>query len=193
VISRVQGVLLTREATRVEVETQSGVVYEVEVPLTVLQRLPMPGEAIALRTVQIVTETSVALYGFLSLHERSLFQRLLTATGVGPKLALSMMSTYSAERLARALIDKEVAALVQIPGIGKKTAERLAVELSDRVADLAFLTPSERTADPVAQEAVQALIALGFTFGDADSAVRAALKVGPPENTEELIRRALAG
>ena len=192
-ISRVQGVLLTRDATRVEVETSGGVVYEVEVPLTVLQRLPMPGEPIALRTVQIVTDSSIALYGFLSVHERSLFQRLLTATGVGPKLGLSMMSTYSAERLARALIDKEVAALVQIPGIGKKTAERLAIELSDRVADLAFLTPSERTADPVAQEAVQALIALGFTFGDADSAVRAALKVGPPENTEELIRRALAG
>jgi Holliday junction DNA helicase RuvA len=192
-ISRVQGVLLTREATRVEVETKGGVVYEVELPLTVLQRLPSAGEPIELRTVQIVTESSVALYGFSSVHERSLFQRLLTASGVGPKLALSMMSTYSAERLARALIDKEIAALVQVPGIGKKTAERLAVELSDRVADLAFLTPSERTGDPLAQEAVQALIVLGFTFGDADKAVRAALKAGPPENAEELIRRALAG
>jgi Holliday junction DNA helicase RuvA len=189
----VQGVLLTREASRVEVETKGGVVYEIEVPLTVLQRLPSAGAPIELRTVQIVSETAVALYGFSSLHERSLFQRLLTASGVGPKLALSMMSTYSAERLARALIDKEVVALMQVPGIGKKTAERLALELSDRVADLAFITPSEKKGDPVAQEAVQALIALGFTFGDADQAVRAALKAGPPDNAEELIRRALAG
>jgi Holliday junction DNA helicase RuvA len=192
-ISRVQGTILTREGSRVEVETQGGVVYEVEVPLTVLQRLPDTGDLVELRTVQIVTESSVALYGFLSLHERSLFQRVLTANGVGPKLALSMMSTYSAERLARALIDKDTAALVQIPGIGKKTAERLALELSDRVADLAFITPAERTGAGVAQEAVQALIALGFTFGDADLAVRAALKGGTPKSAEELIRRALAG
>jgi len=192
-ISRVQGTLLARDGARVEVETQGGVVYEVEVPLTVLQRLPGVGDLVELRTVQIVTESSVALYGFLSVHERSLFQRLLTASGVGPKLALSMMSTYAAERLARALIDKEIVALMQVSGIGKKTAERLVLELSDRVADLAFLTPVEPSGGGVAQEAVQALIALGFTFGDADKAVRAALAGGTPKSAEELIRRALAG
>jgi Holliday junction DNA helicase RuvA len=192
-ISRVQGTLLTRESSRVEVETRGGVVYEVEVPLTVLERLPDAGDLVELRTVQIVTESSVGLYGFLSVHERSLFQRLLTASGVGPKLGLSMMSTYSAERLARALIDKEIGALMQIPGVGKKTAERLAVELSDRIADLAFLTPSEPSGVQVAQEAVQALISLGYTFGDADKAVRAALDQGTPGSAEELIRRALAG
>jgi Holliday junction DNA helicase RuvA len=111
-ISRVQGTLLTRDSSRVEVETRGGIVYEVEIPLTVLERLPDAGDLIELRTVQIVTESSVGLYGFLSVHERSLFQRLLTASGVGPKLALSMMSTYSAERLARALIDKEIGALM---------------------------------------------------------------------------------
>jgi Holliday junction DNA helicase RuvA len=192
-ISRVQGTLLTRDSSRVEVETRGGVVYEVEVPLTVLERLPDAGDLVELRTVQIVTESSVGLYGFLSVHERSLFQRLLTASGVGPKLALSMMSTYSAERLARALIDKEISALVQIPGVGRKTAERLAVELSDRIADLAFLTPSEPSGVQVAQEAVQALISLGYTFGDADAAVRSALDQGTPKSAEELIRRALAG
>jgi Holliday junction DNA helicase RuvA len=192
-ISRVQGTLLTRDSNRVEVETRGGVVYEVEVPLTVLERLPDAGDLVELRTVQIVTESSVGLYGFLSVHERSLFQRLLTASGVGPKLGLSMMSTYSAERLARALIDKEIGALMQIPGVGKKTAERLAVELSDRIADLAFLTPSEPSGVQVAQEAVQALISLGYTFGDADKAVRAALDQGTPGSAEELIRRALAG
>lgn len=192
-ISRVQGTLLTRDSSRVEVETRGGVVYEVEVPLTVLQRLPDAGDLVELRTVQIVTESSVALYGFLSVHERSLFQRLLTATGVGPKLALSMMSTYSAERLARALIDKEIAVLTQVPGVGRKTAEKLAVELSDRIADLAFITPSEPSGLHVAQEAVQALISLGYTFGDADKAVRLALDQGTPASAEELIRRALAG
>jgi Holliday junction DNA helicase RuvA len=192
-ISRVQGTLLTRDSNRVEVETRGGVVYEVEVPLTVLERLPDAGDLVELRTVQIVTESSVGLYGFLSVHERSLFQRLLTASGVGPKLGLSMMSTYSAERLARALIDKEIGALMQIPGVGKKTAERLAVELSDRIADLAFLTPSEPSGVQVAQEAVQALISLGYTFGDADKAVRSALDQGTPQSAEELIRRALAG
>jgi Holliday junction DNA helicase RuvA len=192
-ISRVQGTLLTRDGTRVEVETNGGVVYEVEIPLTVLQRLPDAGDLVELRTVQIVTDSSVALYGFLSLHERSLFQRLLSASGVGPKVALSMMSTYSAERLARALIDKDLAALVQIPGVGKKTAERIAVELSDRIADLAFITPTERSGVGVAQEAVQALISLGYTFGDADQAVRSALEGGTPKTAEELIRRALAG
>lgn len=192
-ISRVQGIILTREGSKVEVETKGGVVYEVEVPLTVLQRLPDTGDIIELRTVQIVTESSVALYGFLSVHERALFQRLLTASGVGPKLALSMMSTYSAERLARALIDKDHAALQQVPGIGRKTAERLALELSDRVADLAFITPAERSGVGVAQEAVRALITLGYTFGDADRAVRTALEAGTPKSAEELIRRALAG
>jgi Holliday junction DNA helicase RuvA len=192
-ISRVQGTLLTRDSSRVEVETRGGVVYEVEVPLTVLERLPSAGDLVELRTVQIVTESSVSLYGFLSVHERSLFQRLLTASGVGPKLALSMMSTYSAERLARALIDKEITALVQVPGVGRKTAEKLAVELSDRIADLAFLTPSEPSGLHVAQEAVQALISLGYTFGEADEAVRSALDQGTPKTAEELIRRALAG
>ena len=82
-ISRLQGTLLAREGERVEIETTGGVVYEVEAPLTVLERLPAPGGALELRTVQVVTETSVALYGFIDARERALFQRLLTASGVG--------------------------------------------------------------------------------------------------------------
>ncbi|MDG2283361.1 MAG: Holliday junction ATP-dependent DNA helicase RuvA, partial [Longimicrobiales bacterium] len=141
-ISRLQGTLLAREGERVELETNGGVVYEVEVPLTVLERLPVPGGALALRTVQVVTETSVALYGFIDAHERALFQRLLTASGVGAKVALAMMSTYSAERLARALVEKDTVALQQISGIGKKKAEKIALDLADKVADLAILTPT---------------------------------------------------
>lgn len=194
-ISRLQGTLLTRVGDRVEIETKGGVVYEVEAPLTVLERLPPLGSVLEIRTLQVVTETSAALYGFLEAHERALFQRLLTASGVGAKVALAMMSTYSAERLARALVEKDTAALQQISGIGKKKAEKIALDLADKVADLAIVTPSGPQTGPSsgAQEAVQALVALGYTFGEADKAVRDVLEAGVPGSTEELIRQALAG
>jgi Holliday junction DNA helicase RuvA len=193
-ISRLHGTVLSRDTDRVEVETSGGVVYEVEVPLTVLQRLPTPGNRVELRTLQVVSETSVALYGFIDAHERTLFRRLLTASGVGAKLALAMMSAYSAERLARALVEKDTAALRQVSGVGKKKAEKIALELADKVADLAIVTPSGGPeASSAAQGAVQALVALGFTFADADQAVRKVLEAGAPDTTEELVRRALAG
>jgi Holliday junction DNA helicase RuvA len=193
-ISRVHGTVLSRDTDRVEVETSGGVVYEVEVPLTVLQRMPVPGTAVELRTLQVVTDSSVALYGFITAHERELFRRLLTASGVGAKLALAMMSAYSAERLARALVEKDTAALRQVSGVGKKKAEKIALELADRVADLAIVTPGARAeVSSAAQEAVQALVALGYTFTDADQAVRRVLEDGAPDTTDELIRKALAG
>ena len=192
-ISRLQGTILSRDTDRVEIETKGGVVYEVEVPLKVLQRLPAPGGVVELRTHQVVTDSSVALYGFIDGHERTLFQRLLTASGVGAKVALAMMSTYTAERLARALVEKDVTALRQVSGIGKKKAEKIALELADRVADLAVITPTAPGEASGAQEAVQALISLGYSFGDADQAVRSVLAAGVPDTTQELIRRALAG
>ncbi|MGY8777811.1 MAG: Holliday junction branch migration protein RuvA [Longimicrobiales bacterium] len=192
-ISRLRGTLLSLETDRVEVETTGGVVYEVEVPLTVIQRLPSPGGVLELRTLQVVTDSSVALYGFIDGYERTLFKRLLTASGVGAKVALAMMSTYPAERLARALMEKDTVALQQVSGIGKKKAEKIALDLADKVADLAIVTPTGPRESTGAQEAVQALVALGLTFGDADHAVRAVLEAGVPDSTEELIRRALAG
>lgn len=192
-ISRLQGTILARETDRVEIETSGGVVYEVEVPLTVLQRVPAPGGTIELRTHQVVTDTSVALYGFIDAMERTLFQRLLSASGVGAKVALAMMSTYTAERLARALVEKDITALQQVSGIGKKKAEKIALELADKVADLAIVTPTVAGEGSGAQEAVQALISLGYSFGDADHAVRSVLETGAPDSTEELIRKALSG
>ena len=191
-ISRLHGTLLTRDTDRIELETPGGVVYEVEVPLTVLQRLPGPGTALELRTLQVMTDSSVALYGFIEAHERSLFRRLLTASGVGAKLALAMMSTYSSERLARALVEKDTAALQQISGIGKKKAEKIALELADRVTDLAIPTPNTPGQTGGTQAAVHALVALGYPFTDADQAVRRVLERGAPESTEDLIRQALA-
>tara|TARA_B110000014_G_scaffold192036_1_gene140850 strand:+ start:1419 stop:2003 length:585 start_codon:yes stop_codon:yes gene_type:complete len=191
-ISRLQGKLLSREAACVEVETSGGVVYEVEVPITVLQGLPSPGGSVELRTLQVVTESSIALYGFSNAHERLLFQKLLTATGVGAKLALAMMSTYSAERLARALVEKDSTALQQVSGIGKKKAEKIALDLADKVADLAIVTPVVDGVTGGAQDAVQALVNLGYSFSVADTAVRAVLEDGVPDSTEELVRRALS-
>lgn len=191
-ISRLNGVLLTRDTDRIEIETPGGVVYEVEIPLTVLQRLPSPGATLQLRTLQVVTDSSVALYGFIEAHERTLFQRLLSASGVGAKVALAMMSTYDAERLARALVERDLVALQQVSGIGKKKAEKISLELADKVADLAIVTPTKPGSISGAQEAVQALVALGFSFSAADSAVRAVIEAGAPDSAEELIRRALA-
>jgi len=194
VIARVQGTLLSREPDRVEVETSGGVVYEVEVPATVLTRLPAVGGFAELRTVQVVTESSVALYGFIDGHERTLFKRLLSASGVGPKLALQMMSTFRAERLALALVEKDIAALTQVSGIGKKKAEKIALELADKVDDLTIAAPIRLVdSGPRVQEAVQALIALGYSYSAADEAVRTVLQTGGVKTTEELIRRALAG
>jgi len=178
---------------RVEVETPGGVVYEIEVPLTILERVPMPpAEDFELRTLQVVREDSVRLYGFTTADERELFGRLLVAKGVGPKVALAMLSTYTARRLAQALVEKDINALKQVSGVGKKTAERLALELADKVQDLAIGGDGEAPPAKGFQEAVAALVALGYSFTDADAAVRRALKEGEPEDTDQLIRRALA-
>ena len=194
-ISRLQGTLLSRDGHWVEIETKGGVVYEVEAPLSVIERLPSTGGAIELRTVQVVSETSIALYGFIDDQERSLFRRLLTASGVGAKVALAMMSTYSAGRLARALVEKDTVALQQVSGIGKKKAEKIALDLADKVADLAVLSTSsgEVGVSSGVEDAVQALIALGYSFVDADKAVREVLQEGAPGSTDELVRRVLAG
>ena len=193
-ISRLRGQLLSRDAEGlVEVETAGGVVYEAEVPLTVLQRIPEPGASIELRTLQVVRDDSVALFGFLGIGERELFRRLMVVKGVGPKLALKMLSAYAAPRLARALAEKEVAALQQVSGVGKKTAERLILELWDKVADLAMEGPGGAgvPTPPLAQEAISALVALGYNFADADAVVRRVLESEEAQSADELIRKAL--
>lgn len=190
-ISRLRGTLISREEERVEVATPGGVVYEVEIPLTVAERLPALGEEVELRTHLVVREDAQILYGFLAAGERALFRRLLAAQGVGAKLALSMLSRYPAPRLARALAERDVAALVQVSGVGKKTAERLVLELADRMSELEVEGAGSLEAPEGAQAAVQALVALGMQFADADSAVRAVLREGNPLTTQELIRKAL--
>jgi Holliday junction DNA helicase RuvA len=193
VISRVRGTLLRRELGVAEVLTPGGVAYEIEIPLTVYERLPREGADIELRTVQVVREDDVTLYGFLDDAERATFARLLTASGVGPRLALNMLSTLPPDRLVRAIRERDVASLRRIPGLGTKKAERLVVEMADRLDDLVAAHVGERTRDRGADDAVAALVALGYTASEATTAVRAVLDQRADVGGIDLIKAALAG
>lgn len=191
-ISRIRGELLDSEIDRVEVLTSGGVVYEVHVPLTVFQRLPPKESALELRTETVVRDDVPSLYGFLEEGERALFRMLMTVQMVGPRLAMSMMSTYDAPRLARALAEKDVPVLVQVSGLGKKTAARLILELADKVRNLAVAVEGEGPDTTQVTEAVAALVSLGYTFGDAEAEVRDAMKDATFDSAEEVIREVLS-
>lgn len=192
-IRRLRGKLVTRELGVIEVMTASGVGYEVEVPLSVYERLPREGAEVEIRTHQVFREDGVTLYGFLEEHDRAVFARMLSASGVGPRLALNMFSTMPAERLVRAILAKDLTTLKQIPGLGAKKAERLAVEMADRFDDLAVAPAAGRPKSRAADEAIGALTALGYSTTDAATAVRQVLDGEEKiEGPEQLIRRALA-
>lgn len=190
-ISRVRGRLLRRDLESVEVMTAAGVAYEVAVPLTVFERLPREGEEVELRTWLVVREDAQELFGFLDAHDRALFGRLLGASGVGPRLALAMLSTLSPERLVAAIRDRDVAALRQVPGLGTKKAEKVILELTDKLDDLAFGAP-ERPRGRAAEEAVGALVSLGYQPSAASAAVRRALDGQAGLAGPALIKAALA-
>ncbi len=189
-IAGVRGTLRSRTGDRVVVATASGVSYELAVPLGVLERLPRDGAEVDLQTVLVVREDGWALYGFDRDFERTVFQRLLGATGVGPRLALAVLSSLGGARVVAAVRGADLAALCTVPGIGKKTAERLVLELKDRLSDLT--APGEAPVrSPAADQAVQALVNLGYGAADADRAVRSALADHGTAAPAELIRVAL--
>lgn len=190
-ISRIRGTLLRRDMDSVEVMTASGVGYEVEIPLSVFEKLPRVNGEVELLTHHVVREDDELLFGFMLPAERDLFGRLLGASGVGPRLALAMMSALTPSALVRAIIDRDVPTLVQVPGVGKKTAERIAVELGDKLDDLSLRSaPSVKGA--AAQEAVGALVALGYATAEAGTAVRKAIEEqGAEEDVQALIRKSL--
>jgi Holliday junction DNA helicase RuvA len=189
-ISRVRGTLLTRDVDRAEILAPSGVVYEVQIPLTVFERLPPAGAEVELRTHMVVREDSLTLVGFLEESGRRVFGRLLGAKGVGPKLALTMLSSLSAERLAAAINGREVDVLRRIPGVGRKTAERIVVDLADKMEDLAVAAAAP--GGHGAERAVGALVAMGFGSAEAGGAVRRALDDDPDLDGADLIKSALA-
>lgn len=190
-ISRLRGTIVRRDLGVVEVLTVGGVCYEVEIPLRVYERLPAEGAEVELRTVQVVREDAVTLYGFLDAPERNVFMRLLTASGVGPRLALSMLSAMPPDRLVRVILERNIPALKQIPGLGAKKAEKLVVEMTDRLGDL-DLTPARRGVGAGTEEAVSALVALGYTQAQATAAVRDALDAGGEASGIDLIKGALS-
>jgi Holliday junction DNA helicase RuvA len=188
-IATVSGVLAERDGETIVVQTEGGVGYQVTVPAGVAGRLPAPGGRVSLHTELVVKEDGWALYGFDRAAERRVFQRLLGASGFGPKLALALLSALGPERTVRSIRGRDLAALSSVGGIGRKKAERLVLELQDRFADVALEAEAAR---PTGTDgAVQALMGLGYGAGPAEDAVRAALADGAPEETSQLIRRAL--
>ena len=188
-ITSVSGTLAEREAEAVVIHTESGIGYEVTVPLGVFERLPARGARCALFTELVIREDAWTLYGFDTTGERTIFRRLLGASGLGPRLALAILSTLGPERTVRSIQGKDVAALSTVSGIGKKRAEKLIVELSDRFADVP-LTPAVRAGRP-ADEAARALVTLGYAAAAADDAVRAVLAKDKTEDVAALVRQAL--
>lgn len=188
-IARVSGVLAERAGDTIVVETDGGVGYAVTVPAGVAERLPAPGSRVSLFTELVVKEDGWALFGFDRPAERMVFQRLLDASGFGPKLALAILSALGAERTVRSILSRDLTALSSVSGVGRKKAERLVLELQDKFGDISLQTPAARS--PGAEEAVQALMGLGYGPGAADEAVRAVVADSAPSDTSQLIRRAL--
>jgi Holliday junction DNA helicase RuvA len=167
-----------------------GVGYDLEAPLSTFFTLPAQGERVRLLTHQVVREDALLLYAFATDAERSLFRNLLKVSGIGPRIALALLSGISIDAFAQVVQAQDVAALTRIPGVGRKTAERLLVEMRDRLDALA--KPGEFVPAAGAEtEATHALLALGYKPAEAARLIKAAAT--GTQSTEELIRRALQG
>jgi Holliday junction DNA helicase RuvA len=184
-IATVTGVLAERAGEAIVVQTDGGVGYAVTVPAGVAERLPAPGGRVSLYTELVVKEDGWSLYGFDRAVERTVFQRLLGASGFGPKLALALLSALGPERTVRSVLSRDLTALSSVSGVGRKKAERLVLELQDKFGDIALAPQAVRSAG--AEEAVRALTGLGYGPGAADEAVRTALADGAPQQTSQLI------
>jgi len=195
VIAHVSGTLLSKDLDRVEVMTAGGVAYELAIPLGVFESLPRAGETVSLHTHLVVKEDGWQLFGFANAFEKRVFQRVLNAKGVGPALALGLLSTLTAERVVRALRDRDLATLQSVPRVGRKKAEQLILDLADKLDDLQVSVPGlggPRPEGAGAEDAIRALVSLGYSTGDAERAVRQAIdEAGTGSGAAELIRRAL--
>ena len=192
-IGRIQGQLLERSDTQVLLDV-GGLAYEVEVTAAALALLPSAeGASVILHTHFVVREDAQVLYGFGSRLERDVFRDLIRISGVGPKLAQNLISGISLEQLAHAVQRGDAGTLTRVPGVGKKTAERLLVELKDRLGSFEVAAPRSGGAGAsVAQEAEDALLALGYRPAEAQRAISLAQDSAPAgAGAEDLIRLAL--
>ncbi|NCF17860.1 MAG: Holliday junction branch migration protein RuvA [Haliea sp.] len=198
-IGRIRGKLVEKQPPDILVEV-GGVGYELQVPMTTLFQLPELGAEVSLVTHFVVREDAQLLYGFIDERDRSLFRQLIKVSGVGPKLALTILSGMDSASFARCVQRDDISSLVALPGVGKKTAERLLVEMRDKLKDwlgqsdvgggvaAAGLAPVAVT--DIVADAEGALIALGYKPAEA-SRVVAAVNDDSIDDSEELIRRAL--
>ena len=200
-IGRLNGVLVEKQPPEILLEV-SGVGYEVQMPMTCFYDLPKVGDSAIVYTHFVVREDAQLLFGFNNKTERALFRELLKANGVGPKLGLAILSGMSAQQFVSCVNNEDATALVKLPGVGKKTAERLVLEMKDRLknwgndlftpfSDSAVIEPaSDATiANNAADDAVSALVALGYKLPQAQKAVKSVSK--PDMSTEVLIKESL--
>jgi Holliday junction DNA helicase RuvA len=197
-IGFLRGILVHKAPPFLVLDVQ-GVGYEVEAPMTTFYDLPALNQEIKLHTHLVVREDAHILFGFSAEAERSLFRTLIKVNGVGPKLALTILSGQSAEEFHRCIHDNDIQALVRLPGVGKKTAERLVIEMRDRlpnlgdavITDAAILGSVARLVGNPKQEAVNALCSLGYKPLDASKMVQNISAEG--KTCEDIIRQALQG
>ncbi|MCK5484058.1 MAG: Holliday junction branch migration protein RuvA [Gemmatimonadetes bacterium] len=193
-ISRVRGELTAVRGDRLEIMTVAGVAYEVIVSSRVFEGLPQPGGDVDLHTALVSRDDSLELFGFGSSVDRELFLRLQGASGVGPRLALAIVGTLPAKRIVGALRSRNHETLQLVSGVGRKTAERMALELADKLEDLAALAGTGPEDEPLegGMAALEALRALGYSQLESESALRTARReVDGDVETAEMIRAAL--
>ncbi len=197
-IAYLRGTLLEKSAGTLIV-LAGGVGYEVDVPISTYSALPGAGEEISLRIYTKVSDDAISLYGFLTAIEKRAFEKLITVGGIGPSLAIKVLSGISVENLVACLRGGDVASLTRIPGIGKKTAERMIVELRDKLEDLPSgpggiirtLTGPAASFSPLEQDVLSALVNLGSPAAAAEQAVAKAKAIVKSTSFEELFRKSL--
>jgi len=194
VIAQLRGRILEKHPNRVIVDV-SGVGYQVFVPLSTFYNLGEPGGDITLRTHTHVREDTLSLYGFATLLEQELFERLLGVSGIGPKVALAVLSGIEPLELIRAIERDDVGRLTAIPGVGKKTAERIVLELKDRLpkpqAAVVAVGATAAPAPDVRDDVLSALLNLGYHRPLAEKAVASAIKIVPDGGFERTLKQAL--
>jgi Holliday junction DNA helicase RuvA len=194
-IAYLRGTLLAKHPNQVVVET-NGVGYEVNIPVSTFSALPVEGAEVRLQIHTHVREDALSLFGFATREEKGLFERLISVSGIGPKLAITVLSGLATAELVTAIRAGQVEQLVRIPGVGKKTAERIVLELRDKL-DLipgvppAQVAPAGEVFSALDRDVLSALLNLGCTRPAAEAAVRKAKAGGTPEEFEPLFRRAL--
>ncbi|HEU4747025.1 MAG TPA: Holliday junction branch migration protein RuvA [Gemmatimonadaceae bacterium] len=193
-IGQLVGKLVAKDLDSLEIMTTGGVGYELTIPLSVYETLPRAGDTVTLHTSLVVKEDSWQLFGFATPFEKRLFEKLLTANGVGPSLAIGLLSALSSTRLIKAIREKDIPTLQSVPRVGRKKAERLILDLGDKLDGLGEgAGTGAAPATAAADDAMRALVSLGYSSGDAERGVRAALDTGGgARSAAELIRAALA-